>query len=82
MEATINGARIHYERAGEGLPVVFLHAGIADSRMWAPQLEEFVKHFDVICPDSRGFGRSELPPVRWSEPSDPLSLVHHLLLDD
>ena len=27
MEATINGARIHYERSGAGFPVVFLHAG-------------------------------------------------------
>ena len=80
MEATINGARIHYDRAGEGLPLLLLHAGIADSRMWAPQLEEFAKHFDVICPDTRGFGQSELPPVRWSEPSDLLSLMDHLAL--
>jgi hypothetical protein len=32
MELTINGARIHYERAGQGLPVIFRHAGVADSR--------------------------------------------------
>ena len=48
MDATINGARIHYERAGTGLPVIFLHAGIADLRMWEPQVTAFAKHLDVI----------------------------------
>ena len=62
MEALINGARIHYERAGAGLPVIFLHAGIADSRMWEPQVKAFAKHFDVICPDMRGFGGSTPMP--------------------
>jgi len=42
METTINGARIHYERAGAGFPLVFLHAGVADSRMWEPQAGAFV----------------------------------------
>ncbi|HET9781377.1 MAG TPA: alpha/beta fold hydrolase [Candidatus Dormibacteraeota bacterium] len=78
MEATINGARIHYEREGEGMPVIFLHAGIADSRMWQPQLKDFAKHFDVVCPDTRGFGQSELPHVRWSEIADVLALIDHL----
>ena len=80
METTINGARIHYERAGEGLPVIFLHAGVADSRMWEPQLKAFAKHFDVITPDMRGFGKSELPPVRWSPVKDIASLMDELHL--
>ena len=78
MEAPINGARIHYERAGAGLPVIFLHAGIADSRMWEPQVATFAKHFDVICPDVRGFGRSSLPPQRWSPVSDLLALMDEM----
>ena len=78
MEATINGARIHYERAGSGLPVIFLHAGIADSRMWEPQARQLARHFDVICPDQRGFGRSELPPMRWSPVADLLALIDDL----
>ena len=65
-EATVNGARIFYERAGEGLPVILLHAGVADHRMWAPQIDQFGKHYDVVAPDMRGFGRSELPPHEWS----------------
>ncbi len=75
MELTINGARIHYERAGQGLPVILLHAGVADSRMWEPQVAAFAKHFDVIRPDLRGFGKSELPPTAWSPFDDVLGLI-------
>jgi 3-oxoadipate enol-lactonase len=80
MDTTLNGARIHYERAGEGLPVILLHAGVADHRMWGPQLGAFAKHFDVIAPDMRGFGRSELPPLHWSPVADVLGLIDHLQL--
>jgi 3-oxoadipate enol-lactonase len=38
--------------------VVLIHAGIADSRMWAPQLESFVPEHHVIAPDLSGFGAS------------------------
>jgi pimeloyl-ACP methyl ester carboxylesterase len=78
MEATIHGARIHYERDAEGLPVLLLHAGVADSRMWEPQVAAFAKHFDVIRPDMRGFGQSALPPVHWSPVADLLGLVDEL----
>lgn len=78
METTLNGARIHYERAGGGLPVVLLHAGVADSRMWEPQIAAFAERFDVICPDLRGFGKSDLPPVRWSPVADLLALMDEL----
>lgn len=78
MQAAINGARINYERAGVGFPVIFLHAGIADSRMWEPQARAFAKHFDAIRPDQRGFGKSELPPVAWSPVEDLLALIDEL----
>jgi pimeloyl-ACP methyl ester carboxylesterase len=76
----INGARIHYEREGIGLPVVFLHAGVADSRMWEPQVAAFAKQFEVVRPDQRGFGESELPPQAWSPVDDLLSLMDQLEL--
>lgn len=78
--ATVNGARIHYERAGEGLPLMLLHAGIADARMWDPQIPALSKHFDVIRPDTRGFGGSELPKQRWSPVADLLALIDQLQL--
>lgn len=78
MDATINGARIHYEREGAGFPIIFLHAGIADSRMWEPQARSFAQQFDVIRPDLRGFGKSELPPTQWSPVEDLLGLIDKL----
>lgn len=80
METIIHGARIHYERSGSGLPVVMLHAGIADSRMWEPQVDALATHFDVIRPDQRGFGESELPAARWSPVADLLALMDELHL--
>ena len=60
--------------------MIFLHAGIADSRMWGAQADEFAREFDVIRPDTRGFGRSEMPPGGWSAESDLLALIDALEL--
>jgi pimeloyl-ACP methyl ester carboxylesterase len=78
LDTTVNGARMHYERSGAGFPVIFLHAGIADSRMWEPQAGAFEKEFDVIRPDQRGYGKSELPPTPWSPVEDLLALIDEL----
>ncbi len=80
MQTTINGARINFERDGAGLPLIFLHAGIADLRMWDPQVASFADRFDVTRPDQRGFGKSELPPGPWSPVADLLALVDELRL--
>jgi 2-hydroxy-6-oxonona-2,4-dienedioate hydrolase len=80
MELTLNGARIHYERAGSGIPVIMLHAGVADHRMWQPQVAPFSKDFDVITPDMRGFGESTLPTGPWSGADDVEALIDELEL--
>jgi len=80
MEATIHGARIHYARKGAGMPLIFLHAGVADARMWRSQIDFFSRDFDVIAPDMRGFGGSPLPPEPWSRVEDLLGLVDMLHL--
>jgi 3-oxoadipate enol-lactonase len=78
MDVTLNGARIHYERSGAGFPLLLIHAGIADSRMWEPQAAALGMHFDMIRPDSRGFGDSELPPMPYSGVADMIALLDHL----
>ena len=52
---------LYVERAGEGSPVVLLHEGIGDSRMWDPQWGSYAERFLVVRFDMRGFGQS--PPV-------------------
>ena len=49
---------LHYEIRGKGEPVVLIHGGLVDSRMWDAQVGEFEKHFQVIRYDLRGFGKS------------------------
>lgn len=81
MDGTLNGARIHYERSGKGFPVLFIHAGIADSRMWEPQAKAFDKQFDMVRPDLRGFGDTALPPAPYSGIADLVALLDHLRID-
>jgi pimeloyl-ACP methyl ester carboxylesterase len=64
--ADVNEARLYYEVAGAGHPLVLLHAGVADSRMWDAQWTAFARHYTVIRYDRRGFGRSEMPPASFS----------------
>jgi 3-oxoadipate enol-lactonase len=81
MDVTLNGARIHYERSGSGFPLLLIHAGIADSRMWEPQAKAFANRFDMVRPDLRGFGNSELPPVASSMVADLIALLDLLEID-
>ena len=48
--------------AGEGPPVVLLHAFPVTSAMWLAQREELADVCRVLTPDLRGFGGSALPP--------------------
>ncbi|HEU5011037.1 MAG TPA: alpha/beta fold hydrolase [Roseiflexaceae bacterium] len=73
--ADVNGARLYYEAAGEGHPLVLIHAGICDSRMWDEQVVVFAPHFRVIRYDVRGFGRSRMPDGPFAQHQD----LHALL---
>jgi 2-hydroxy-6-oxonona-2,4-dienedioate hydrolase len=56
--ARVSGARLYYEVSGNGEPLVLIHAGIADGRMWDRQLDAFAGRYCVIRHDMRGFGRT------------------------
>jgi pimeloyl-ACP methyl ester carboxylesterase len=58
----VNGARLYYEIAGAGEPLVLLHAGVANLRMWDAQVPAFAERYHVIRFDQRGYGRSEARP--------------------
>ena len=79
MNAT-QQAELYREVAGEGPPVVLVHAGICDSRMWDPQWETFPRAHRVVRYDLRGFGRSPLGPGRYSPPADLIALLDELAL--
>ncbi len=66
----VNSGRIYYESSGTGLPVVFIHAGFLDSRMWDMQFASFSGKYKVIRYDVRGFGKSSVPNSPYSDASD------------
>ena len=42
---SIRNAKLYFEMAGTGKPLLLLHAGIADHRLWAEQHRKFSKQF-------------------------------------
>ena len=43
-----NGVELHFERAGAGLPLVFVHGAMGDWRSWEAQWDAFTAHFDCV----------------------------------
>lgn len=76
--AEVNGAQIAYDVAGSGPPVLLLHAGIGDRRMWDAQVPAFAEHFTVIRFDARGFGETRMPAVPFAPHADAIALLDHL----
>ena len=76
--ATIRNARIYFEMSGTGKPLLLLHSGIADHRMWAGQCIEFSRHFQVIMPDFRGYGKSPAPEESFRHYEDIHGLIRRL----
>lgn len=60
----LTAAGIAYDRAGppSDVPVVLLHAGIADRRMWDQQWAALTAERDAVRLDLRGFGGSTSRP--------------------
>src|SRR5574341_1505455 len=71
----VNGTKLYYEMRGEGQPLVFIHGGGFDRRMWDDQFEPFSKQFKVIRYDVRGYGKSAMPTRPYSDVDD----LHQLL---
>ena len=71
-------AMIAWESAGEGRAVVFVHAGIADRRMWRHQLAAVPDGFLFVSLDMRGHGDTNLTDERFSNHEDVLAVIDHL----
>lgn len=74
-------ARLYYEVAGEGQPVVLLHAGVADSRQWNNEFKALAGSYRVLRYDLRGYGKSEPVAGEFSHLADLLALLDHLHFD-
>ena len=55
---TDDGVKLHYEEAGGGTPIVFVHEFAGDSRSWEPQLRRFSRRYRTIAYNARSPSRS------------------------
>jgi 3-oxoadipate enol-lactonase len=55
---TVADSKLYYESTGKGKPIVLLHGGFMDTRMWDGQVKEFSKKYRVITCDLRGHGKT------------------------
>ncbi len=76
--AEINGTKIYYEVAGEGHPLLMVHAGIASSAMWDEQFAFFAQRYKVVRYDMRGFGQSQPTADDYQRHEDMRALLDFL----
>ncbi len=74
----VDNAKIYYETSGKGIPLVMIHAGVADSRQWNNEFTDFARSYQVIRYDMRGYGKSEPVDGEFSHMSDLISLLDAL----
>ncbi|MFF0269092.1 alpha/beta fold hydrolase [Kribbella sp. NPDC004536] len=72
---------ISYQVTGDGPDLLLVHAGVADSRMWARQVAELKDRYRVITLDLRGYGETPLVP-QYSDAGDVLALLEELGAND
>ena len=58
---TPDGVKLHYEEAGSGTPIVFVHEFAGDLRSWDPQLSHFSRRYRCIAYNARGYTPSDVP---------------------
>src|SRR5512141_994323 len=59
-KVNIDGINIAYARRGTGVPLVLIHGYPLDHSIWDNVVPLLERNFDVIVPDLRGFGRSDV----------------------
>ena len=75
-------ASIAVEALGDGLPVVLLHAGVADRRMWGAQVGALAAAgFRAIAYDRRGFGETLHADDEYSQVGDLVAVLDRRLPD-
>lgn len=69
---------LYYEVAGSGHPLVLIHGGQLDSRMWDDQFAAYAKSYRVIRYDVRGFGKSPAATSVFADEEDLAALLKTL----
>lgn len=83
---TKDNCRLHFEEAGAGTPVIFLHEFAADYTNWEPQMRYFSRGHRCIAYSARGYTPSDVPlsaDVYTYQHfyTDALAVLDHLAID-
>lgn len=83
---TDDGVQLHYEEAGSGTPILFIHEFAGDHRSWEPQLRYFSRRYRCIAYSARGYPPSDVPQEqdRYSQErahADARDILRHLDID-
>lgn len=78
---TLNGVQIYFEVHGVGEPLVLISGFSGSSQDWIPSLNQWGDQFQIVLPDLRGHGRSNIltKPFRHQDAAlDLFALLGHL----
>jgi 3-oxoadipate enol-lactonase len=83
---TSDNVRLHFEEAGTGTPIIFLHEFAADHTNWEPQMRYFSRRHRCIAYSARGYTPSDVPPSHEVYTykhfySDALAVLDHLKIE-
>ncbi|MBI4941072.1 MAG: alpha/beta fold hydrolase [Actinobacteria bacterium] len=76
--APVPGGELGYDVRGAGRPVVLLHSGGADRRLWDAEADALSGDHLVVRYDARAHGRSTSPTADWEFHEDLRALLAHL----
>lgn len=84
--AEAKGARIYYEEAGSGTPILFLHEFAGDHRSWLDQMRYFARGYRCITMGARGYPPSDVPETdgaygQDTANRDAIAVLDHLRID-
>ncbi|OLS28063.1 MAG: 2-hydroxy-6-oxo-6-phenylhexa-2,4-dienoate hydrolase [Candidatus Heimdallarchaeota archaeon LC_3] len=71
----VNRTRFYYELSGSGETITFIHGFSFDTRSWDDQFHHFVKNYQVLRYDMRGFGKSSPPDKKEYSHDEDLKLI-------
>jgi pimeloyl-ACP methyl ester carboxylesterase len=72
---SVHGMRMHYQRHGQGQPLLLLHGFTGAGGDWASFVDLWSAHFELIIPDLRGHGRSTNPSRQYTHRQAALDLL-------
>ena len=78
LKFEIGSAQLAGERSGEGKLLIFLHAGVADKRMWRYQIAELSDRYQTVAYDRRGFGATITTDEAFSHVEDLKEVLNQL----